>query len=109
MAGIAGAEGAACSGAPAILIFAARTALRDTGDTTHEGVRRCQVLLEILLAAARAGGFAQSDVLCTLIARGDVSERVQRMAAAAMTAAEANLAALAVGRAGFSGAGVDRD
>lgn len=48
---------------------------------------RLQGHVDAMLRAARAGGFTQSDILATLLARGEVSHRVNAMAVLACAAA----------------------
>ena len=48
---------------------------------------RLQGHIDAVLTAARAGGFAQGDILATLLARGEVSHRVKAMAVQACAAA----------------------
>lgn len=48
---------------------------------------RIQGHIDAMLTAARAGGFTQSDILATLMARGEVSHRVKAMAVLACAAA----------------------
>ena len=48
---------------------------------------RLQGHIDAMLTAARAGGFAQGDILATLLARGEVSHRVKAMAVQACAAA----------------------
>ena len=48
---------------------------------------RLQGHIDAMLAAARAGGFTQGDILATLLAGGEVSHRVKAMAVQACAAA----------------------
>ena len=48
---------------------------------------RLQGHIDAMLAAARAGGFTQGDILATLLARNEVSHRVKAMAVQACAAA----------------------
>ena len=48
---------------------------------------RIQGHIDAILKAARAGGFAQGDILATLLARNEVSHRVKAMAVQACAAA----------------------
>lgn len=48
---------------------------------------RIQSHIDAMLTAARAGGFMQSDILATLLARNEVSHRVKAMAVQACAAA----------------------
>lgn len=48
---------------------------------------RIQGYIDAMLEAARAGGFTQGDILATLLARGEVSQRVKTMAVQACAAA----------------------
>lgn len=61
------------------------------GKTSHNtpptGKKRAAKALADLLAAARAGGYTQADILETLLTQGDTSQRVATMCAEAMAAA----------------------
>jgi hypothetical protein len=56
-------------------------------DSTPAGQNRAARMIESILAAASAGGYRQTDVLHTLLARGERSKRIQDMARAACDAA----------------------
>ena len=56
-------------------------------DTPPTGQARAAKALADLLAAARAGGYTQGEVLETLLNSGDTSQRVATMCAEAMAAA----------------------
>lgn len=57
------------------------------GEISAQGRRNALDVLARLLGAARAGGFTQGQVLETLLANGEVSERVKALAQAAVDAA----------------------
>jgi hypothetical protein len=50
---------------------------------------KIEAFVQVMLAAARAGGYTQTDILHTLLVRGERSLRVQDMARAACEAAGA--------------------
>ena len=56
-------------------------------NTPPAGKKRAAKGLADLLAAARAGGYTQADILETLLTRGDTSQRVATMCSDAMAAA----------------------
>jgi hypothetical protein len=70
-----------------VLLLAAETVYGDPGDSTPEGRRHAQALLDEMMAAARAGGYAQCDILLTLVASGKLSRRLVVMAQEACDAA----------------------
>ena len=55
--------------------------------TTPSKQASAKATLEALLSAARAGGYQQADILQTLLAKGEVSQRVKDMAVQACAAA----------------------
>ena len=56
----------------------------DMSDNSKAGLKRH---VDSMLAAARAGGFTQSDILATLLSKNEVSHRVKAMAVQACEAA----------------------
>lgn len=70
-----------------VLLLAAEAVYGGPGESTSEGRRRAQTLLDEMMAAARAGGYAQCDILLTLLARHQLSRRVMTMAQEACDAA----------------------
>ena len=79
------ADGTAYDIQPAgVLILLASESLENPG--LHKN-GRLQGHIDAMLAAARAGGFTQGDILATLLARNEVSHRVKAMAVQACAAA----------------------
>ena len=71
-----------------VLLILADTVYGDgQHDSTHAGRSRAENMLFALLVAARAGGYTQTDILHTLLVRGECSMRIQDMARAACDAA----------------------
>lgn len=70
---------------PAGVLILLASQLQEEPDHPTNG--RIQAMLDKMLAAARAGGFKQGDILLTLLANGEVSHRVKAMAVSAMEAA----------------------
>lgn len=73
-----------------VLLLAAETVYGPPHETTPEGVRKARALIDDMLAAARAGGFMQNDILLTLLARNQPTKRCAAMAQAACDAAGAD-------------------
>jgi hypothetical protein len=69
-----------------VLILVANTAYGDPNETTRQGIQNSKQVINDMLAAARAGGFAQSDILLTLLARNKMTRQVLEMAQAACNA-----------------------
>ncbi|MET3132633.1 hypothetical protein AAKU55_002910 [Oxalobacteraceae bacterium GrIS 1.11] len=69
------------------LLLIAGTAYGDPSETTPEGMRNSHAFIGDVLAAARAGGYTQGDVLHTLLSRNKHSPRITAMAQAAVDAA----------------------
>ena len=69
------------------LLLAADTVYGDPSETTPQGMANAQALMDGILAAARAGGFMQNDILLTLLARKPITRRVAALAQAAVDAA----------------------
>ncbi|MBA5686968.1 hypothetical protein [Rugamonas apoptosis] len=70
-----------------LLLQCAEVCYRATLATDPASIVRAQYIMDDILAAARAGGFAQGDILATLLARNEVTARVRQMAEAATAAA----------------------
>lgn len=70
-----------------VLLLLADTLYGNPGESSPAGRTRAKVVMDAMLTAARAGGFAQSDILETLLARGEVSHRVKALAVQACSAA----------------------
>ena len=70
-----------------VLLLSADTVYGDPTESTPEGRARAQALIDAMLTAARPGGYAQCDVLRTLLARNKPSARAQKMAVKACNAA----------------------
>jgi len=66
-----------------VLILAAGTVHGPAQETTPDGIRNAQRLVDGILSAARAGGYAQCEVLETLLAKLPYTPRVGAMAQAA--------------------------
>ena len=73
-----------------VLLMVGSYAYEPDGETSPAGRARAKEALHRILSAARAGGFAQGDVLETMMARGEVSARVKALAHAAIDAAGAD-------------------
>jgi hypothetical protein len=72
-----------------ILLLAAGAIYGDPTETTPQGISNARKLMDGILTAARAGGFKQNDILRTLLARNQPSQRLAAMAQAACAAAGA--------------------
>ena len=70
----------------AVLLLMAGT-IYGRSNSTPAGQRRGKVAYDAILTAALKGGYLQCDILDTLLARGEVTNRVKAMAEAACTAA----------------------
>jgi len=70
-----------------LLILADTVYSEDCNDSTPAGQGRAARMIDSILAAARAGGYTQTDILHTLLVRGERSKRIQDMARAACAAA----------------------
>ncbi len=70
-----------------VLILLAVTVYGDGSDCTPAGQRRGKIAYDAVIAAARKGGYMQCDILDTLLARGEVTDRVKNMARDACAAA----------------------
>jgi hypothetical protein len=72
--------------ATAILLISADAAYGEgMRDSPPTGQARAAKIVRDLLQAATAGGYAQGDILESLLHRGDLSKRVTAMCADAMT------------------------
>ena len=54
-----------------LLMICAGTVYGDHSETTPQGVTNALTVMDRILSAARAGGFAQCDILRTMLARND--------------------------------------
>jgi hypothetical protein len=68
-----------------ILVLCANSLATAGGDVpdehvTPEGLQFCRAAVDGILAAARAGGYTQSDILETLLASGKLTPRIGAMA-----------------------------
>ena len=90
------ADGAAYDMQPAgVLLILADMVYGPQDDPAWTGWAKTEAMIQAMLAAARAGGYAQADILHTLLVRCERSKRVENMARAACAAAgNARLAAL---------------
>jgi hypothetical protein len=70
-----------------MLLVLGDTAYGTQTDAPPWGRAKAQLFLGKILSAAYAGGFVLGDILDTLLARGEVSGRVEAMAIAACEAA----------------------
>lgn len=69
-----------------LLLFASMSyGPQDNPDWT--GAPKTEAIVQAILAAARAGGYTQVDILHTLLVRGERSKRMEAMARAACAAA----------------------
>ena len=80
-------EGGYLVSMPGVLLMMGTYAYEGDDEISPAGRARAQDALRRILSAARAGGFAQGDVLETMMARGEVSARVKELACAAVAAA----------------------
>ena len=92
-------NGESCWHAALFVLVAARTAYAPDSDTQQQ--QRGMASLDCLLSVARAQGFAKGDILRTLLARGEYSERTVSMARDAMSGASTEALAAALARTGF--------
>ena len=74
----------------AVLMMVGSYAHEGDDEISPSGRARAQDALRRILSAARAGGFTQSQILETMMARGEVSARVKELAHAAIDAAGAD-------------------
>ena len=82
------ADGTAYDIQPAgVLLLLADTLYGNPGESSPAGRTRAKAMMDAMLTAARTGGFTQSDILATLLARNEVSHRVMAMAVEACAAA----------------------
>jgi hypothetical protein len=69
-----------------VLFLAATTVWGPPHETTPEGIRNSRDVIDSTLAAARVGGFKQSDVLLALMAKNPFNPRVIALAQEAVEA-----------------------
>jgi hypothetical protein len=70
-----------------VLIMLASHIYDPESDLSPDGKDRLKGHIDAVMAAARAGGFTQCDILATLLSRNEVSHRVKAMAVQACEAA----------------------
>jgi hypothetical protein len=70
-----------------VLLILADMVYGPQDDAGWTGGPKTEAMIKAMLAAARAGGYAQTDILHTLLVRGERSMRIQDMARAACDAA----------------------
>ena len=82
------ADGTALDIQPAgVLIMLASYVYDLESDISDNGKAGLKHHIDSMLAAVRAGGFTQSDILATLVSKNEVSHRVKAMAVRACAAA----------------------
>lgn len=82
------ADGTAYDIQPAgVLLILADMVYGPQDDPEWTGGPKTEVMIQAMLAAARAGGYAQTDILHTLLVRGERSKRLELMARAACASA----------------------
>jgi hypothetical protein len=72
-----------------VLLILADMVYGPQDDPAWTGRPKTEAIVQVILAAAHAGGYTQTDILHTLLVRGERSLRVQDMARAACEAAGA--------------------
>lgn len=65
------------------LLLAAGAVYGDPRETTPAGRSNGRKMMDAILAATRKAGYAQGDILATLLARNEPSSRIAEMATAA--------------------------
>jgi len=70
-----------------VLLILADMVYGPQDDPEWTGGPKTEAMIHAMLAAARAGGYAQTDILHTLLVRGERSKRLELMARAACEAA----------------------
>lgn len=70
-----------------VLLILADMVYGPQDDPEWTGGPKTEAMIDAMLAAARAGGYAQTDILHTLLVRGERSKRIELMARAACAAA----------------------
>lgn len=70
-----------------VLLILADMVYGPQDDPEWTGGPKTEAVIESFLTAASAGGYTQTDILHTLLVRGERSKRIQDMARAACTAA----------------------
>ena len=82
------ADGQSYDIAPAgVLLILADMVYGPQDDPDWTGGPKTEAMIQAMLAAARAGGYAQTDILHTLLVRRERSKRLELMARAACAAA----------------------
>jgi len=82
------ADGTAYDLQPAgVLLILADMVYGPQDDPAWTGGAKTEAMVQAMLAAARAGGYTQTDILHTLLVRGERSKRIENMARAACAAA----------------------
>ena len=82
------ADGQAYDIAPAgVLLILADMVYGPQDDPAWTGRAKTEAMIQAMLAAARVGGYPQTDILHTLLVRGERSKRIENMARAACAAA----------------------
>lgn len=75
--------------APGVLLMCADAIYGDPDETTPQGRKNAEAMIDGILNAAYRGGFFQGDILRTLLARNQPDARTKAMAEAACDAAGA--------------------
>ena len=70
-----------------VLLILAEMVYGPQDDPQWTGGPKTEAIIQAMLAAARAGGYTQTDILHTLLVRGERSKRLEFMARAACEAA----------------------
>lgn len=70
-----------------VLLILADMVYGPQDDPQWTGGPKTEAMIGTMLAAARAGGYTQTDILHTLLVRGERSKRLELMARAACAAA----------------------
>jgi len=70
-----------------VLLILARMVYGPQDDPAWMSGSKTESMIQTMLAAARTGGYTQTDILHTLLVRGERSKRVMGMARAACAAA----------------------
>ena len=82
------ADGTAFDMQPAgVLLILADMVYGPQDDPAWTGRAKTEAMIQAMLAAARVGGYPQTDNLHTLLVRGERSKRIENMARAACAAA----------------------
>jgi hypothetical protein len=70
-----------------VLLFLADELYGGTGSQSAKGKNKLQLIVNDFIKAATDGGYRQADILLTLLARNEQSQRVTQMALDACSAA----------------------